>query len=421
MNSAPEPVAALDPITAVHSQTSAPIRVALVISNLEYGGAQRQVVELANHLDRSEYEIHVCSLSPYVPLARDLKDATERLYILSKRCKFDVSVIWRLASWLRRIRADVVHSYLFDANVIARLAGRLAGVGAVIGSERNTDYHLKRRQLWGYWATGRCSDMIIANSRAGAEFNRRMLGHPLEHYRVVHNGVDTMRFRPQPRTSIREQLRLPADVPVVGMFASFKAQKNHPLLLEAARRVLDRRGDVKFLLVGDGLYEARLGSDTYKTRVAEMIEALGLSRACVLAGNRDDVEHVYCACDLTVLPSLFEGTPNVLLESMSCGVPVVATDVADNATIAPDGRVGFIVPSGDAAALADRLLRLIEDRELCRRFGVAARAWIESEFSTARLAEKTGAVYREALMMRTPEDSRGAHLTSPGAGSAARR
>ncbi|KAB2936749.1 MAG: glycosyltransferase, partial [Phycisphaerae bacterium] len=105
----------------------APLRIALVISNLEYGGAQRQVIELANHLERGTFEVHVCSLSRYVPLAADLEDAAERLFVLTKRFKFDVSVIWRLAAWLRRIRADVVHSYLFDANIAARLAGRLAG------------------------------------------------------------------------------------------------------------------------------------------------------------------------------------------------------------------------------------------------------------------------------------------------------
>ncbi|GIK23726.1 MAG: hypothetical protein BroJett005_31400 [Ignavibacteriota bacterium] len=399
----------------------APLRVALVISNLEYGGAQRQVIELANHLDRGAFEVHVCSLSRYVPLAADLEDAAERLFVLTKRFKFDVSVIWRLAAWLRRIRADVVHSYLFDANIAARLAGRLAGVGAVIGSERNTDYHLKRRQRWAYRATRSCSDLIIANSRAGAQFNQRVLGHPEEHYRVVHNGVDTVRFRPQEKAVIRARLGLTAEAPVVGMFASFKAQKNHPLLLEAARRVLDRRADVKFLLVGDELHGGMHGSDAYKARVFGMIEALGLSRACVLAGNRDDVEDVYCACDVTVLPSLFEGTPNVLLESMSCGVPVVATDVADNAAIAPDGRVGFIVPLGDAGALADRLLRLIEDGELRRRCGAAARRWVESEFSTARLAEKTGTVYREALALRARRGVEGTRANASGSSGAVRR
>ncbi|GMU37473.1 MAG: glycosyltransferase [Phycisphaerae bacterium] len=399
----------------------APLRIALVISNLEYGGAQRQVIELANHLERGTFEVHVCSLSRYVPLAADLEDAAERLFVLTKRFKFDVSVIWRLAAWLRRIRADVVHSYLFDANIAARLAGRLAGVGAVIGSERNTDYHLKRRQLWAYWATRSCSDLIIANSRAGAQFSQRVLGHPAEHYRVVHNGVDTVRFRPQEKAVIRSRLGLAAEALVVGMFASFKAQKNHPLLLEAARRVLNRRGDVKFLLVGDELHGGMHGSDAYKVRVFGMIEALGLSRACVLAGNRDDVEDVYCACDVTVLPSLFEGTPNVLLESMSCGVPVVATDVADNAAIAPDGRVGFIVPLGDAGVLADRLLRLIEDGELRRRCGAAARAWVESEFSTARLAEKTGAVYREALALRARRGVEGTRASASGSSGAVRR
>jgi glycosyltransferase involved in cell wall biosynthesis len=106
---------------------------------------------------------------------------------------------------------------------------------------------------------------------------------------------------------------------------------------------------------------------------------------------------VYNACDVTVLTSSREGTPNVLLESMACGVPVVATDVADNAHLVPDGRVGFIVPLGDTAALADRVCRLLEDAPRRREMGEAARAWVQREFSSAALARKTEAVYEDQL------------------------
>ena len=142
--------------------------VAQVISNLEYGGAQRQVVELANHLNRDRFDVHICSLSEYVPLASQLEDCERRLHVVRKRFKFDFSVVPRLAKLFRSLRADVVHGYLFDAIIASRLAGRMASVGAIIGSERNTDYHIKRRQLLAYRFTRRQVDMIIANSRAGA-------------------------------------------------------------------------------------------------------------------------------------------------------------------------------------------------------------------------------------------------------------
>lgn len=376
------------------------MRVLLVISNLEFGGAQRQVIELANQMAADGNVVDVCSLSTYVPLASSLHRSEQRLHVINKRFMFDAGVVPRLAALLRKGRYDVVHSFLFDAEIAVRLAGRLAGTPLVVGSERNTDYRLKKRQLIAYRLSRGCVDLVIANSSAGAAFNSRTLDQDPSMYRVVYNGVDTTTFAPADGRPVRRELGLDEHAPVVGMFASFKTQKNHPLLFAAARHVLERVPAARFLLVGDELYAGMHGSDEYKRRVDALVDELGIRASCMFLGNRSDVARLYPACDVTVLPSLFEGTPNVALESMACGVPVVATDVSDNAKVIPDGRVGFIVPLGDEKALADRLCRLLEDPVRRAAMGTAAREWAMSEFSTARLAEKTGAVYREGLASR---------------------
>lgn len=387
------------------------MKVVIVISNLEFGGAQRQVVEMVNAADAARAEFHICSLSPYVPLADSLRERERRLHVVPKRFKFDVSVVWRLAALLRRLEADVVHGYLFDAEIAAFLAGRLAGTPVIVGSERNTDYTLKRRQLWTYRLTRGCADVIIANSGAGADFNSRTLGIPRDRYRVIHNGVNLKRFRPAEGRAVRAELGL-GDGPVVGLFASFKAQKNHPLFFEAARRVLAKFPSARFLLVGAELYLGMHGSDDYRRRMDQLVDELGLREHCRFLGNRPDVERLYPACDLTVLPSLFEGTPNVLLESMACGVPVVATDVSDNGHVVPDGRAGFLTPLDDPDAFAEPIVRLLEDYDLRRRMGARARAWVESEFSVERLASRTVAVYREALDAAIAQDLAGARTQS---------
>ncbi len=385
---------------AGRTNNEARIRVLLVISNFEYGGAQRQIVELANNADPARMEVHVCSLSDYTPLAMELQIPSDRFHIIPKRARFDASVVMRLARLLRRLRVDVVHGYLFDAEIAVRLAGRLSRTPLVVGSERNTDYSLKRVQLAAYRLTRSHVDVIVANSNAGAAFNSRALGHHPDQYRVVHNGVDTSHFVPRDRIEARAPLGIDAQARVVGMFASFKAQKNHPLLLAATQHLVARIPGVKILLVGDELHGGMHGSREYRARMEALIDERGLRAHCLCLGNRDDVAALYPACDVTVLPSLFEGTPNVALESMACGVPVVATNVSDNALIVPDGRAGFIVPLGDERALADRLERTLTDSPLRQAMGCSARAWVEREFSTRRLAEKTEAVYREWLGLR---------------------
>ncbi len=374
----------------------------LVISNLEFGGAQRQVVELANAADPRRLDIHVCSLSDYVPLAEALRDSERRVHVVSKRFKFDLSVIPRLAALARRLRADVIQGYLFDAEIAVRLAGRMAGTPLVVGSERNTDYVMRRRHIGTYWLTKWAVDLVVANSNAGADFNSRALGHPRSLYRVIHNGVDTERFKPGQREDVRRDLKIAPGELIVGMFGSFKAQKNHPMFLAAARETLTRVPSARFMFVGDELYAGMHGSHDYKQRMETLIDDLGLRPRCIFLGNRTDVERFYPACDLTVLPSLFEGTPNAVLESMASGVPVVVTDVSDNAQIVPDGVAGYVVPLADEAALAERMCRVLLDESLRRHLGEGARRWVEKEFSTRRLAEVTEEAFRTALAARHP-------------------
>jgi glycosyltransferase involved in cell wall biosynthesis len=377
----------------------------LVISDLEFGGAQRQVVELANQLEAQGITAYVCSLSPYVPLSKNLT-RPDRLRIIRRRFRLDFTVVFRLLWFLRRVKADVVHGFLFDAEIASRLSGRMAGRPVVIGSERNTNYHSKFSDVLCLRLTRSCDDLVVANSRAGADFNSAVFGYPRAQYRVVRNGVDVQRFRPLPPQGMKDVLGIPRQALVVGMFASFKPQKNHELLMDAARKVIDRADNVRFLFVGDALYKGMSDSDAHKQKLLEKIETLGIGRYCVFAGNRPDVELIYPICDLTVLPSLFEGTPNVILESMACGVPVIATDVSDNREILPHGEVGFLVQTDNVQQLTARILELLQDRHLRGRMSLRARHWAVEQFSTERLAERTATVYREAVLAKSCREGR---------------
>jgi len=373
------------------------VSVVLVIDDLEYGGAQRQVVELANNIDAERFDVHVCTLSDYVPLGSQLRDSENRLHTIVKKHKMDFGVALRLAHLLRTLQADIVHSYLFSADIASRLAGRLAGTPVVIGSERNTDYVPKKRHVLAYRLTRRCVDLTIANSRAGAQFNSRTYRQPLGDYRVVYNGVDTERFRPQDKTAARAALGIAASNRVVGVFASFKPQKNHAMVLRAFARVIPSSPDVRLLLVGDRLYGNMNGTADYHSRMEALIDDLGIRPNCVFLGNRNDVERVYPACDLTVLSSRYEGTPNVLLESMACGVPVVATNVSDNSYVVRESETGFVVQLDDLEAMAHGVSTLLQNDNLRRQMGEKARTWVTTQFSLERLARNTEAVYLEAL------------------------
>jgi glycosyltransferase involved in cell wall biosynthesis len=374
--------------------------VLIVNSDLEYGGAQRQIVELANFMDPSQFYVNVCSLSDYIPLADKLKNSDERLKVVQRKSRFDFTVVFRLRTLMKNLQVDIVHSYLFDATIASRLAGCLVPRPVIIGSERNSDYKLKSSDWLWLKMTSRLCDLTIANSHAGASFNSRLFGQRPDHYRVVHNGVDTHRFQPKSGNRIRAKLGLKDNHYVVGMFASFKEQKNHHLLLHAARHVIKKIPETRFLFVGDELHGGGSNSSEFKKRIIQLVNDLELSGHCIFLGNKNDVENYYAACDLTVLPSLYEGTPNVALESMASGVPVIATDVSDNALVIPDGQAGFIVPLNDEKFLSNRICQLLINHDLKQRFSVEARNWVVREYSGKRLAEKTAAVYLEAIQLK---------------------
>ena len=383
------------------TMTNGRICVVLVIDDLEYGGAQRQVIELANNMDIDRFDVHVCTLSDYVPLGSQLKDSRSRLHTVVKKNKVDFTVVPRMARLLKLLKADVVHSYLFASDIASRLAGRLAGTRVVIGSERNANYSPKKRNILAYRLTRRYVDLTIANSETGARFNSKMYGQPACDYRVVRNGVDTELFKPRDRISIRNELGISADNSVIGVFASFKPQKNHSLLFHAFKMVLTSCPDAQLLLVGGRLYGNMMGSGDYYGRMNDLIDELGIRQRCIFLGNRNDVEQIYSACDITVLPSLYEGTPNALLESMACGIPVVATRVCDNSFIVKEDQTGFLVELDNVRKMADRIQVLLDNDVLRREMGQNAREWMLEEFTLEELAKKTEAVYMEALSQKT--------------------
>jgi glycosyltransferase involved in cell wall biosynthesis len=182
------------------------------------------------------------------------------------------------------------------------------------------------------------------------------------------------------------------------MVASFKRQKRHEDFFRAARVVLDRIPDAWFTCVGEPLRDNQQGAEDYHREMRILIDTLGLKSRLVLAGAQADMPSVYSACDVTVLTSSREGTPNALLESMACGVPVVATTAGDNGIVVDDGDTGFIVPIGDWEAIAARLVELLSDPDSRRRMGVAGRTRVINEFSTSALARRTEAVYTQALL-----------------------
>ena len=371
-----------------------PLKVLLLTSSLHYGGAERQVVELAKHLDRRRFDPLLCCLDGTRTLF-DLNPSPTPIVMAKRRARFDPIPFFEVASLLRRQSIDIVHSFLFDAEIIGRLMGWLTRVPAVIASERNSDYAPMPIKDRVQRLTRPLVDLLIANSHAGKRYAMDRLGFAENRIAVVHNGVDTARFTPGDKVAARDRLGIPRETPVVGMFASFKSQKNHQMYFRAARRILERKPGALFLSVSYVPWHPWNGaaSDAYQASLRKLVAELGLGGRLRILTNRPDVERLYHACDVTVLTSRREGTPNVILESMASGVPVVATDVADNALILDEASGGGVVPLDADYALAERVWSLLDDPASRAAASASARRAAVERYSLSRWASAIATLY----------------------------
>lgn len=385
--------------TAAATSSVRPLNVCLLISSLEFGGAERQVVEMVRSFDRTVVNPFVCSLSSEVPLARFLPGKRDELSIVEKRGRFDFTTVFRVARLLRRHKVDVVHAFLLDAEIVARLAAPLAGVPVVIASERNTEYTRSRTHYLALKATQPLFDVMVANSVSGKNFNIRTLGLADSRIEVVHNGVDVERFKPDRATGLafRERLGIGPETPLIGMVGSYKRQKAQDVFLRMAAKVRQEIPGAHFVLVGEPVRDDFEETSRYQSEVQQLAGSLRIADCVRFVGNQQDMKAVYNACDATALLSRREGTPNVVLESMACGVPVIATDIADNALIIVSGKTGFVVPREDHEAAAVGAKRILRDAAFRREMSENARRHACENFSLRVAASKLETIYTRCL------------------------
>ncbi|MES2405893.1 MAG: glycosyltransferase [Pseudomonadota bacterium] len=359
--------------------------------SLGRGGAERQLVLLAKGLAKRDMTVCVTVFYGGGAYEAELEQAGVRIINLDKRGRWDVvPFLYRLGILLRNEHPDVLHSYLGVPNILTALLKFLMPDTRIVWGVRasNMDlFHYDSLSRFSYWLECRLSrfaNLIISNSHAGRSYAVAH-GFPAKHVVVIPNGIDTQRFRfdPRGRGQIRAEWHIREDELLIGLVARLDPMKDHAIFLQAASLLAAKFPHLRFVCVGNG-------APGYSKSLQRMAVVLGLGERLIWAGARDDLPAVYSALDIAASSSSFgEGFSNTIAEAMACSVPCVATAVGDSALIV--GDTGSVTPPGDYSALAAAMGRLIdlplEDR---RMLGEACRARVESEFGMDRLVQRTG-------------------------------
>ncbi|MGH7229130.1 MAG: glycosyltransferase [Nitrospiraceae bacterium] len=205
-------------------------------------------------------------------------------------------------------------------------------------------------------------------------------------------GLDIEYFKPAlPDHDLRGELGLPKEQKLVGLISYLRTYKGHEYFIEAAARILPRRPDVTFLIVGEGPEEP-----TIRAR----IESTGLTGGVRMLGFRDDLLNVFRSLDIFAIPSVEGDTiPQVLMQALAMGLPVVSTTVGSIPDVVLDGETGFVVPPCDAEALTDRIELLLKDHALRARLGARSRALVERSYSLDRMLDGLEKVYQRLMNM----------------------
>ena len=351
-------------------------------SSMNMGGQELRILAEMEGL-RSRGIVSVLAARPGSGIIREARARGLKAYAINMRGSFDPFAVAAFIRMMLREKVDVVNAHGSKDGWSAGTAARILGIRVI--RSRHVANPI-RAHFFGRLAYTALCDRIVTT---GESIKQAMAerGVPAGKITSVPTGVDTKRFHPGvEKGALRKELGVPEGAPLVGMVSVLRGDKGPDVFLKAAEAVLDRRRDVFFALVGDGWMRGRLEEYLSKSRH---------NRNIFMTGYRRDIPEVMADLDVLALPAkAAEGVPQVILQAHAMKVPVAASDVGGITEVAVDGKTALTTPPGDHGALADAMLRLIEDKTLAARLAEEGHRLVTERYTLEGMLDRMEAVYK---------------------------
>ena len=361
-------------------------KILYLTTTSKFSGAEKMLFELASRLD-SNYEILVCTLKDDLEgeLLDKLRKKSIKTDCIHLDKKWKIWKIFKLFKIIKEFNPDMLQTFLFFDNILGRVIGTITKVPIIISGRRNAD---KKRNFFRKWidrVTFPFADLIISNNKKGKEILIDKFNMKKDKVKVIHNGIDTNNLKKEQKEKLLKDLDIYQEAKnefVLGFIGRITEQKGLKYLIKAMREL----EDVFLIIIGEG---------EKKKRLKKQVQRLGLGENIFFADYKQNGQKYMNAFDLFVLPSLWEGMPNVVLEAMLQEVPVIASDVGDVKVLLNEE---YLFNSGKTEEIKNKILKLKNLKESEKQAMINEnKKKIENKFSIEKMVEEYDKLYKNLI------------------------
>ncbi|PCI39787.1 MAG: hypothetical protein COB53_02640 [Elusimicrobia bacterium] len=367
-------------------------KILYVSTSSTIGGAEKTLYTLATLVAPSVCEVAgIVTLKPKGHYARELESLGKRVYSLKVKNKAGLQDLQKLALVIHETKPDIVHAIMYQGIQLARAVRRLGYADFKLVTSPRVNY--RTRTPFSLFVDGilkKADDLLIAESESSRKYLVDKLSYDEKKTLTIHNGVDIAGWSVSKadRKERREMIGITDKDFLIGSVGRLNEQKGHPHLVDAMAALLPKHPELKCVILGEGPEHASL-----QTR----IDSHGIGTQVGLLGEQDNITAWLSAFDVFVLPSLWEGFPNALLEAMALGLPVIASGVDGVPEAIMHGTSGLIVQPGDPNAITTAVSDLLDDKKLRERLGDEAKKVVNENFKLVTMIERYETAYQAVL------------------------
>ncbi len=379
------------------------INLLYVVTKLELGGAQKQLLSLVRRLDKQRFNVFLFTAQDGLLLNETLSISglkVEKSLFLERAINplCDILALFEIYQFIKKNNIEIVHTHSSKAGILGRWAARLAGVSIILHTVHGwpfNDYQpnfLKFLFIYLERISAKFTDKIVVVSRHDMKKGLQYKIGGEDKYELVRYGIDYSEFNNADRADIRKELGVGGNELAVGMVSCFKPQKSPQDFIRLAGLVNKKMPNVKFILTGDGVL---------RKDIEKLIKQCNLNDKIILTGWRRDAARIFSAMDIFVLTSLWEGLPVTVLEAIAARRPVIATNTGGVAEIIEEGRTGFLVARKDMDDMAEKVSALLNNENLRKKICQNARQSLGPACTVTNMSQSYRDLYERLIRGKT--------------------